>query len=85
MERKARYNLSYAIMRYFADRALPVQALWSAASLKKPGRTAKLYRRCSRMKRTYQPKKRQRSKVHKILITYTRMLMTKHVNNGLNE
>ena len=64
MERKARYNLSYAITRYFADRALSYEALWSAASLKKTGRTAKLYRRCSRMKRTYQPKKRQRSKVH---------------------
>ena len=28
------------------------------------GHAAKLYRRCSRMKRTYQPKKRQRSKEH---------------------
>lgn len=28
------------------------------------GERVKLYRRCSRMVRTYQPKKRQRSKVH---------------------
>ena len=37
------------------------KALWSAP----PHRAdVKLYRRCSRMVRTYQPKKRQRSKVH---------------------
>ena len=37
----------------------PGRALWRAAPS-----AATLYRRCSRMKRTYQPKKRQRSKVH---------------------
>ena len=44
----------------FANRAQ--KALWKRAV---PGRErAKSSRRCSRMKRTYQPKKRQRSKVH---------------------
>ena len=67
LDRRGRfgYNFVCAIERIdFTDR-IPHGMLWRAAQ--PPVRAlcfANLYRRCFRMVRTYQPKKRHRSKVH---------------------
>ena len=56
----------FTALRYnhFANRARLPGVVEDGVPLYYEECTAKLYRRCSRMKRTYQPKKRQRSKVH---------------------
>ena len=61
---KSRYNRGYALRVIFADRARPPGVVEDDVPHVLGEHAAKLYRRCSRMKRTSQPTKRQRSKVH---------------------
>ena len=60
---KSGYNFFHAL-RVYMPTAPARRALWKTAFLLIREYAVILYRRCSRMKRTYQPKKRQRSKVH---------------------
>ena len=66
LDRRGRfgYNFVCTIERIdFTDR-IPIGMLWRAAQPPGASCFANLYRRCFRMVRTYQPKKRHRSKVH---------------------